>query len=107
MGLDGHTHRRRQNEMTRMGLPYRLLLAFPLLGVAAFCAFGFQASFEPGGLNGFHLLYAAIGVACVAAVAWVGFSRLRSAFQRGVALVLCAASLGFLGWLGGTAAGWW
>ena len=93
--------------MTRMGLPYRLLLAFPLLGVAAFCAFGFQVSFELGGLNGFHLLYAAIGLGCVAAVVWIGFGRLESAFQRGVALVLCAASLAFFGWLGGAAAGWW
>lgn len=90
-----------------MGLPHRLLLVLPLMGVAAFCAFGFQASFELGGLNGFHAVYAAIGFASIAATAWVGFSRLQSAFQRGVALALCAVSLAFLGWLGGAAAGWW
>jgi hypothetical protein len=90
-----------------MGLPYRLLLAFPLLGVAAYCAFGFQASFERGGLNGFHLLYAAIGLGSLAAVAWIGLGRLPSALQRGAAVVLCAASLGFLDWLGGAVAGWW
>jgi hypothetical protein len=93
--------------MTRMALPYRLLLVLPLMGVAAFCAFGFQASFELGGLNGYHAVYAAIGLACMAVAAWVGFGRFQSASQRGVALVLCAACLAFLGWLGGAVAGWW
>ena len=39
-----------------------------LLAVAAFCVFGFFATFEPGSFMAFRLGYAVIGFGCIAGV---------------------------------------
>jgi hypothetical protein len=83
-----------------MKLPYRILLALPILGVAAFIALGYRAAFEGGSsYHVLHLLDRAICLSCVAGATWIGFSRLASALQRVIAFVLCASSLAFLGCL--------
>jgi hypothetical protein len=47
-----------------MRLVPKLALTLLLVAVAAFCAFGFLASFEPPGFLVFRWLYGAIAVAC-------------------------------------------
>lgn len=55
----------------------RLIAVMTLLLVAAFCAFGILATFEPPGSQMWRIGYAAAGVACLVAAAWaiVGFAR--------------------------------
>ena len=44
----------------------QITLSLSLLAVAAFCVFGFDASFEVGVLNVFHALYGAVGILSLA-----------------------------------------
>jgi len=46
----------------------RLALTLILVAIAAFCCFGFLASFEPPGFLAVRWLYGAFAVACVAAI---------------------------------------
>ncbi len=63
----------------------RLLLAIfgslPLLAVAAFCAFGFLATFEPtsnpGQFLAFRFGYAVVGLGCLAGVILLGINAAR------------------------------
>lgn len=52
-----------------------------LFAAAAYCLFGFLASFEPtdppGKFLGFRIVYAAVGVTCLAAMAALNYPRLR------------------------------
>jgi hypothetical protein len=47
----------------------RLILTLVLVAIAAFCCFGFLASFEPPGFLVFRWLYGAACVACVVGIA--------------------------------------
>jgi len=46
----------------------RLALTLILVAIAAFCCFGFLASFEPPGFLVFRWLYGAVTVACIVAI---------------------------------------
>jgi hypothetical protein len=46
----------------------RLALTLILVAIAAFCCFGFLASYEPPGFFAFRWLYGGVAVACVAAI---------------------------------------
>jgi len=49
----------------------RLLAAMFLLAAAAFCVFGFLATFEPPGWLTLRIIYAAAGLAAVGGAAWI------------------------------------
>ena len=49
----------------------RILGALALLPPAAFCGFGFLASFEPGTPVVMKFAYAATGLACLALAVWL------------------------------------
>ena len=53
----------------------KLLSALVLLAVAAFCGFGFLATFEPPGSVGFRIVYALIGLACLSCAIWLLLPR--------------------------------
>jgi hypothetical protein len=56
----------------------RILVAFVLIGVAAFCVFGFLASAEiPSNANVFRIGYGAIGIASLAGAGWQLWPRKR------------------------------
>lgn len=64
------------------GATMKILLAMIgsvlLLAVAAFCAFGFLATFEPGDFMVFRVGYAVVGLGCVAgAIAIIAKAILR------------------------------
>ena len=90
-----------------MKLAARLLVAVPFCGVAAFCLFGYLASFEGGRLNVFHLIYGSIGVACVALAECVRRTRTPSLPLKSVLGLLSLTCFGLLVWLGGAFVGWW
>lgn len=54
----------------------RDLLAIVLVLVILFCAFGFMATYEPPGSPGLRLVYASVGVASFAYIAWVVAGKL-------------------------------
>ena len=54
-----------------MRMLIRAVVAFFLLGVAAFCIFGFLATYEPPGFPGWRLIYGAASLTCVAGIGWV------------------------------------
>lgn len=51
------------------------LLAAVLLGVAAFCIFGFLATFEPPGFMGWRILYVLGGLVSLGGVFWIALRR--------------------------------
>lgn len=55
-----------------MKVVLRSLATLALLAVAAFCGFGFVASYESPDFGPFRVIYGAVGVACAAGVvaAW-------------------------------------
>ena len=55
----------------------QITLSLPLFGIAAFCVYGFYASFELGVLNGCHVLYGAVGIACLAVATGSCWARPR------------------------------
>lgn len=55
--------------MTRIA---RVVLALVLLGVAAFCIFGFLATFEPPGALGLRIVYGTVCVLAVIGAMWLG-----------------------------------
>jgi hypothetical protein len=50
---------------------FRILLGVGLLLLAAFCLFGFLASFEESEITVWKLGYSIAGVACVVAAIWL------------------------------------
>jgi hypothetical protein len=58
-----------------MPLAVRLLVAFALVAVAAFCVFGFLATFEPPGFLAVRLVYGILGILCLAGAARLAFPR--------------------------------
>jgi hypothetical protein len=68
---------------TAIWMALRAGAAIPLLALAAFCGFGFLASWEPDvvpGMNAiFRVLYPVIAVTCIAGVGAVLFGRTRKA----------------------------
>ncbi|MGQ0552833.1 MAG: hypothetical protein ACT4PU_06390 [Planctomycetota bacterium] len=59
----------------------RILLALLLLAVAAFCGFGFMATYEPTDGSGFmawRIGYGVVGVLCLGGAAWLLLARRRS-----------------------------
>jgi hypothetical protein len=57
----------------------RLALTLVLVAVAAFCCFGFMASYESPAFLTFRWLYGAVFLACVAAIVWVVKATRRQA----------------------------
>jgi hypothetical protein len=53
----------------------RGFFAAVLLGIAAFCAFGFLATFEPPGFIGWRVFYTVAGGLCLLAVGWIASRR--------------------------------
>lgn len=53
------------------------IFALILVALAAFCLFGFLASFEPGVKSAmmFRFVYAIAGIACLAGVGWIVLRR--------------------------------
>jgi hypothetical protein len=45
---------------------FRAFAGLALLAIAGFCIYGFVASFEPPGFAGFKIIYATIGLLCLA-----------------------------------------
>ena len=90
-----------------MKLMTRLLVAVPFLGMAAYCLFGFWASFEGGKLNVFHLMYGSIGVACIALAEWARRTQAPTLPLRLILGLLSSTCFGFLVWLGGAFMDWW
>ena len=62
-----------------MRLILRLALTLVLVAIAAFCCFGFMASYEIPDFLMFRWLYAAVFIACVAAIVWVVKATRRQA----------------------------
>lgn len=48
----------------------RVVVSAALLAVAAFCAFGFLATYEPPGFPAARAVYGTVGAACVVAAGW-------------------------------------
>lgn len=48
-----------------MILIFRVLLMLVLLAIAAFCLFGFLATFEPPQYPGWRVAYGTVGVICI------------------------------------------
>ena len=57
-----------------MHLISRMALTSILAAIAAFCCYGFLATFEPPGFLVFRWLYGAVAVGCIIAIAavWLG-----------------------------------
>ncbi|HEX8200719.1 MAG TPA: hypothetical protein VF590_09545 [Isosphaeraceae bacterium] len=53
----------------------RLVLALMLLPVAAFCGFGFLATFESPGYPVLRLAYGILGVLCLVGAGWLVVPR--------------------------------
>jgi hypothetical protein len=53
-----------------MPLLNRIVIVVVLLAVAAFCAFGFLATFEQTGSIGLRIGYAVLGTLCFCVAAW-------------------------------------
>ena len=64
-------HRLRQQKAGSAMFVIKLLASLALLAVAAFCGFGFLATFEPPGSVGWRIGYTVVGLACLAAAAWL------------------------------------
>jgi hypothetical protein len=61
----------------------RIVVSLLLLAVAAFCGFGFLATFEPPGFVGLRVGYA-VGIAIsLGGVAWLCFAKRRGVPQGG------------------------
>jgi len=61
-----------------MKLLFAILGSLLLLAIAAFCAFGFMASFEPtANALAFRIGYAVVGVACLVSVVLLIVSAMR------------------------------
>ena len=58
-----------------MSILARLLATTVFLAVAAFCGFGFLATYEPPGSPVLRLAYAAVGIGCLAAAGWIAMRR--------------------------------
>jgi hypothetical protein len=58
-----------------MPLILRILIGLALLPFAAFCAFGFLATFEPPGHVSLRIAYGIIGLACLVGMAWIAWPR--------------------------------
>jgi hypothetical protein len=58
-----------------------LMAAVVLLGVAAFCVFGFLATFESSNIPGLHLAfligYVVVGISCIGGVVALAAKALR------------------------------
>ena len=89
--------------------PYtRLLLSVPLWGAAAVFLLGTWYAFgEPWALNGFVLIYGAIGAACIAAAVRICLARAPSRPLMVTLGFLSLVCLGFLVWLCGDFLNWW
>ena len=61
-----------------MRMLVRAVVALFLLGVAAFCIFGFLATYEPPGFPGWRLIYGAASLACLAGAGWVLARRAKA-----------------------------
>lgn len=55
----------------------RIVIALVLLAVAAFCAFGFLATFEPPSHIPLRVAYGCIGLACLAGASWLMMMKPR------------------------------
>jgi len=53
----------------------RLVIALLALALAAFCVFGFLATFEPPGAITLRIVYAVVELAALGTLAWLSFSR--------------------------------
>jgi peptidoglycan/LPS O-acetylase OafA/YrhL len=58
-----------------MPFAIRLVVALILVAVAAFCAFGFLATFEPPGYPVLRLAYATLRVVCLLGAGWLVIPR--------------------------------
>jgi hypothetical protein len=58
-----------------MPLILRILVALALLPIAAFCAFGFLATFEPPGHIPLRIAYGVVGMACLIGMVWIALPR--------------------------------
>ena len=56
----------------------RVAVAFLLLGVTAFCIFGFLATYEPPGFPVWRLIYGAAGLMALTGVGWVLTRRAKA-----------------------------
>lgn len=62
----------------------KLVLSIVCLLIAAFCVFGFLATFEPGVKNAvmFRLVYGVVGLGCLASIFAMALGSLRSLRKR-------------------------
>ena len=62
-----------------MKIILKIIVLAMCLFLAAFCAFGFLASFEPGvrGALSFRVAYGAVGLGCVGAIVAIAVSAFR------------------------------
>ena len=58
-----------------MNIFARGVLTLALLAVAAFCVFGFMATFEPRGELGLRTIYASVGLLFLAGAFWTAIGR--------------------------------
>jgi hypothetical protein len=58
-----------------MSVLVRILAVLILLVIAAFCAFGFMATFEPNGFLALRSIYAASGVLCLLGAGWLVIAK--------------------------------
>lgn len=49
----------------------RVMAALVLLGLAAFCAFGFLATYEPPGSPLLRIMYGLVGALCLTGAGWI------------------------------------
>jgi hypothetical protein len=57
----------------------RIATAFILALLAAFCDFGFLASYEPPGSPGMRIVYAALGIGCLVQIGKTSIFRAKTA----------------------------
>lgn len=55
----------------------RYIIAFLLLLIAAFCAYGFAATFESPGFVGWRVAYGVVGGLCLIGVGWAVLAKSR------------------------------